>query len=272
MEGGVAVARQCRDPPLSRAQVCLLRCTLLSSLLLLLACRVVGVGGNSGAGAGRADTQMQHPGRVSFTFIEKMQLDDPVCYVKAAFPLLGELLAKTEFKENSSNGRRLQMVRRMYGRIDENVDPCIREEDDEERQLSQKCSREFTTSPYEMLALVKQFFHDLNLLLQAKETFEKDCSRVYRERCPAPTGSSPPGETLGLRRRGGSAARGSRREGGFVDGTWAGWVPMWGGEALGTPPNLAPHCLPPPNAAVTPPPCRALQGAQGCAELEMQQL
>ncbi|NWU89057.1 CSF1 factor, partial [Upupa epops] len=140
-----------------------------------------------------ADTQMQHPGRVSFKFIDKMQLNDSVCYVKAAFPLLGKILERTEFKENSSNARKMQAVRRMYSRIDENVDPCIREEDDEERELSQKCFEEFTTSPYEMLLLVKEFFQDINQLLQTQETFEKDCSQVYRRTCSGPkkAGSSP---------------------------------------------------------------------------------
>ncbi|NXN92400.1 CSF1 factor, partial [Rhinopomastus cyanomelas] len=133
-----------------------------------------------------ADTQMQHPGRVSFEFIRKMQLNDSVCYVKAAFPLLGNILKRTEFKENSSNARKMQTVRKMYSRIDENVDPCIREEDDEERELSQKCFEEFTTSPYEMLLLVKEFFQDINQLLQTQETFEKDCSQVYRRNCLGP--------------------------------------------------------------------------------------
>uniref|UniRef100_A0A8C3KJ23 Colony stimulating factor 1 n=1 Tax=Calidris pygmaea TaxID=425635 RepID=A0A8C3KJ23_9CHAR len=141
----------------------------------------------------QADTQMQHPGRVSFKFIDKMKLNDSVCYVKAAFPLLGKILQRTEFKENSSNAKKMQMVRRMYSRIDENVDPCIREEDDEERELSQMCFEEFTTSPYEMLVLVKQFFQDINQLLENRETFEKDCSQVYRRTCwePKRAGSSP---------------------------------------------------------------------------------
>ncbi|NXY38907.1 CSF1 factor, partial [Pomatorhinus ruficollis] len=136
---------------------------------------------------------MQHPGRVSFKFIDKMQLNDSVCYVKAAFPLMGKILERTEFKENSSNARKMQTVRRMYDRIDESVDPCIREEDDEERTLSQMCFKEFTTSPYEMLVLVKDFFQDIKRLLQNQETFEKDCSRVYRRACPGPknAGSSP---------------------------------------------------------------------------------
>ncbi|NXF42222.1 CSF1 factor, partial [Nyctibius bracteatus] len=142
-----------------------------------------------------ADTQMQHPGRVSFKFINKMQLNDSVCYVKAAFPLLGKILERTEFKENSSNAKKMQTVRRMYSRIDENVDPCIREENEEERKLSQMCFEEFTTSPYEMLVLVKQFFQDINQLLQNQETFEKDCSQVYRRTClgPKKPGSSSPG-------------------------------------------------------------------------------
>ncbi|XP_074706461.1 macrophage colony-stimulating factor 1 [Strix aluco] len=179
------------------AKVCLLRCTLLSSLLLLLVCSIHETEQNSYCQQiitekhlaeleELADTQMQHPGRVSFKFINKMQLKDSVCYVKAAFPLLGKILERTEFKENSSNAKKMQMVRRMYSRIDENVDPCIREEDDEERKLSQMCFEEFTTSPYEMLLLVKQFFQDINQLLQKQETFEKDCSQVYRRTCLGP--------------------------------------------------------------------------------------
>ncbi|NWR79727.1 CSF1 factor, partial [Centropus unirufus] len=141
-----------------------------------------------------ADTQMQHPGRVSFKFIDKMQLNDSVCYVKAAFPLLGKILERTEFKENSSNAKKMLTVRRMYNSIDENVDPCIREEDEEERKLSQMCFEEFTTSPYEMLLLVKHFFQDINQLLQNQETFEKDCSQVYRRTCLGPRkAGSPPG-------------------------------------------------------------------------------
>ncbi|NXK19612.1 CSF1 factor, partial [Arenaria interpres] len=59
--------------------------------------------------------------------------------------------------------------------------------------LSQMCFEEFTTSPYEMLVLVKQFFQDINQLLENRETFEKDCSQVYSRTCwePKRAGSSP---------------------------------------------------------------------------------
>nr|XP_047911047.1 macrophage colony-stimulating factor 1 [Anser cygnoides] len=202
---GGSVVQHRSKPLLCCAQVCLLRCTLLSSLLLLLVCSIHETEQNSYCQQiitekhlaeleELADTQMQHPGRVSFKFINKVQLSDSVCYVKAAFPLLGKILNRTVFKENSSNAKKMQMVRRMYDSIDENVDPCIREEDDKERMLSEMCFEEFTTSPYEMLALVKQFFQDINLLLQSKETFEKDCSQVYRSMCVGPRQpSSSPG-------------------------------------------------------------------------------
>lgn len=41
--------------------------------------------------------------------------------------------------------------------------------------------------------LVKDFFQDIKRLLQNQETFEKDCSRVYRRAClgPRKAGSSP---------------------------------------------------------------------------------
>ncbi|XP_054032534.1 macrophage colony-stimulating factor 1 [Dryobates pubescens] len=185
------------------AKVSLLRCTLLSSLILLLVCSIHETEQNSYCQQiitekhlaeleELADTQMQHPGRVSFKFINKTQLNDSVCYVKAAFPLLGKILERTEFKENSSNAKRMQAVRRMYNSIDENVDPCIREEDDEERELSQMCFEEFTTSPYEMLLLVKEFFQDINQLLQDQETFERDCSQVYLSTCLGPRKAGPP--------------------------------------------------------------------------------
>ncbi|XP_053943855.1 macrophage colony-stimulating factor 1 isoform X4 [Cuculus canorus] len=190
--------------PRAGAKVCLFRCTLLSSLILLLVCNIDETEQNSYCQQiitekhlaeleELADTQMQHPGRVSFKFIDKMQLNNSVCYVKAAFPLLGKILERTEFKENSSNAKKMQTVRRMYKSIDENIDPCIREEEEEERKLSQMCFEEFTTSPYEMLVLVKQFFQDINELLQDHETFEKDCSQVYRRTClgPRKAGSSP---------------------------------------------------------------------------------
>ncbi|KAL2295497.1 hypothetical protein Nmel_017910 [Mimus melanotis] len=159
-------------------RVCLLPCSLLSSLLFLLLriheteqnghCHQIITERHLAELEELADTQMQHPGRVSFKFIDKMQLNDPICYVKAAFPLMGKILERTEFKENSSNARKMQT-------------------------LSQMCIKEFTTSPYEMLVLVKDFFQDIKHLLQNQETFEKNCSRVYRRACPGPRkpGSSP---------------------------------------------------------------------------------
>ncbi|XP_071306204.1 macrophage colony-stimulating factor 1 isoform X3 [Agelaius tricolor] len=184
-------------------EVCLLRCSLLPSLLLLLLriheteqnsyCEQIITERHLAELEELADTQMQHPGRVSFKFIDKMQLNNSICYVKAAFPLMGKILERTEFKENSSNAQKMKMVRRMYKSIDDNVDPCIREEDDEERMLSQMCFKEFTTSPYEMLVLVKDFFQEIKRLLQERETFAKDCSQVYRRVClgPKKAGSSP---------------------------------------------------------------------------------
>lgn len=64
-------------------------------------------------------------------------------------------------------------------------------------QLSETCFEDFTTSPYEMLVLVRQFFQDIKQLLHNKETFEKDCSQVYRSACAGPQQrSSSPGTAL----------------------------------------------------------------------------
>ncbi|XP_015740365.1 macrophage colony-stimulating factor 1 [Coturnix japonica] len=189
------------QPPVSRSgpQLSLLRCTLLSSLLLCCIhetqqnsyCQQIITERHLEHLQDLADTQMQQPGTVSFRFISKMRLNDSICYVKAAFPLLGTILNRTTFKENSANANKMKTVRRMYENIDENVDPCIREEDDEEHALSEMCFEEFTTSPYEMLVLVRQFFQDIKQLLQNKETFGKDCSQVYRSACAGQHSSSP---------------------------------------------------------------------------------
>lgn len=185
------------------SQVSLFRCTLLSSLLLVCSiheteqnsyCQQIITERHLDHLQELADTQMQQPGTVSFRFISKMRLSDSVCYVKAAFPLLGTILNRTTFKENSTNANKMKTVRKMYENIDENVDPCIRDEDDKEHALSEMCFEEFTTSPYEMLVLVRQFFQDIKQLLQNKETFEKDCSQVYRSACAGPRQhSSSPG-------------------------------------------------------------------------------
>ncbi|XP_072212454.1 macrophage colony-stimulating factor 1 [Excalfactoria chinensis] len=186
------------------SQVSLFRCTLLSSLLLICSiheteqnsyCHQIITETHLDHLQVLADTQMQQPGTVSFRFISKMRLNDSICYVKAAFPLLGTILNRTTFKEKSANADKMKTVRKMYEDIDENVDPCIKEEDDEEHELSEMCFEEFTTSPYEMLVLVRQFFQDLKQLLQNKETFEKDCSQVYRSACAGQQQqhSSPPG-------------------------------------------------------------------------------
>uniref|UniRef100_A0A8V1AFP5 Colony stimulating factor 1 n=1 Tax=Gallus gallus TaxID=9031 RepID=A0A8V1AFP5_CHICK len=188
------------------SRVSLFRCTLLSSLLLVCSiheteqnsyCQQIITERHLDHLQELADTQMQQPGTVSFRFISKMRLSDSVCYVKAAFPLLGTILNRTTFKENSTNANKMKTVRKMYENIDENVDPCIRDEDDEEHALSEMCFEEFTTSPYEMLVLVRQFFQDIKQLLQNKETFEKDCSQVYRSACAGPRQhSSSPGPVL----------------------------------------------------------------------------
>ncbi|XP_035202735.1 macrophage colony-stimulating factor 1 isoform X2 [Oxyura jamaicensis] len=264
------------------AQVCLLRCTLLSSLLLLLVCSIHETEQNSYCQQiitekhlaeleELADTQMQHPGRVSFKFINKMQLSDSVCYVKAAFPLLGKILNRTVFKENSSNAKKMQMVRRMYESIDENVDPCIREEDDKERMLSEMCFEEFTTSPYEMLALVKQFFQDINLLLQSKETFEKDCSQVYRSMCVGPRQPSSSPE----QRRKEPKARESHRElliYVMVGSVVAVLLAMGGLLFYKYKSKVLERPLEEGGCDPEEPERRALQGARGCPEMEMQEL
>ncbi|XP_039394003.1 macrophage colony-stimulating factor 1 isoform X1 [Mauremys reevesii] len=127
------------------------------------------------------DSQMLMSCHVSFEFIDKQELGDRICYVKAAFPRLEDILDKMKFKENSDNFNKTKDVQNMYKKIDENEVPCIDAQDDHERELSQACSREFSRPPEKMLQLVKDFFQEVMDLLDNNVDFKRDCSKTYQK-------------------------------------------------------------------------------------------
>ncbi|XP_019401815.1 PREDICTED: macrophage colony-stimulating factor 1 [Crocodylus porosus] len=131
------------------------------------------------------DTQMMNACKVSFEYIDEQQLNKPICFVKAAFPQLKNILDKMVYKKNSSNFEKANNVREMYTKIDENEEICIEEQDEEEKELSQACVKEFSTPPEEMLGLVKKFFSKVKDLLDQKVDFRQDCSDTYRKLCSA---------------------------------------------------------------------------------------
>ncbi|XP_043356303.1 macrophage colony-stimulating factor 1 isoform X2 [Dermochelys coriacea] len=130
------------------------------------------------------DSQMLMSCHVSFEFIDEQQLGDPICFVKAAFPRLEDILDKMKFKKNSDNFNKTKDVQNMYKKIDENEVPCIDDQDDHERELSQACSKEFFMPPEKMLQLVKNFFHQVMVLLDKNVDFKRDCSKTY-QKCSA---------------------------------------------------------------------------------------
>uniref|UniRef100_A0A8C0JII6 Macrophage colony-stimulating factor 1 n=1 Tax=Chelonoidis abingdonii TaxID=106734 RepID=A0A8C0JII6_CHEAB len=132
------------------------------------------------------DSQMLMSCHVSFEFIDKQELGDRICYVKAAFPRLEDILDKMKFKKNSDNFNKTKDVQNMYEKIDENQVPCIDAQDDHERELSQACSREFSMPPEKMLQLVKDFFQEVMDLLDKNVDFTRDCSKIYQKCSDAP--------------------------------------------------------------------------------------
>uniref|UniRef100_A0A8C3T5B5 Macrophage colony-stimulating factor 1 n=1 Tax=Chelydra serpentina TaxID=8475 RepID=A0A8C3T5B5_CHESE len=132
------------------------------------------------------DSQMLMSCHVSFEFIDAQQLDDEICFVKAAFPRLEDILDKMKFKKNSDNFNKTKDVRNMYKKIDENEVPCIDDQDDHERELSQACSKEFSMPPEKMLQLVKNFFSQVMVLLDKNVDFKRDCSKTYQKCSDAP--------------------------------------------------------------------------------------
>ncbi|XP_030417060.1 macrophage colony-stimulating factor 1 isoform X2 [Gopherus evgoodei] len=137
------------------------------------------------------DSQMLMSCHVSFEFIDKQELGDRICYVKAAFPRLEDILDKMKFKKNSDNFNKTKDVQNMYKKIDENEVPCIDAQDDHERELSQACSREFSMPPEKMLQLVKDFFQEIMDLLDKNVDFKRDCSKAYQKCSNAPKKEPP---------------------------------------------------------------------------------
>ncbi|XP_048682853.2 macrophage colony-stimulating factor 1 isoform X1 [Caretta caretta] len=137
------------------------------------------------------DSQMLMSCHVSFEFIDELQLGDPICFVKAAFPRLEDILDKMKFKKNSDNFNKTKDVQNMYKKIDENEVPCIDDQDDHERELSQACSKEFSMPPEKMLQLVKNFFHRVMVLLSKDVDFKRDCSKTYQKCSDAPKKELP---------------------------------------------------------------------------------
>ncbi|XP_073175841.1 macrophage colony-stimulating factor 1 isoform X2 [Lepidochelys kempii] len=137
------------------------------------------------------DSQMLMSCHVSFEFIDELQLGDPICFVKAAFPRLEDILDKMKFKKNSDNFNKTKDVQNMYKKIDENEVPCIDDQDDHERELSQACSKEFSMPPEKMLQLVKNFFHRVMVLLSKDVDFKHDCSKTYQKCSDAPKKELP---------------------------------------------------------------------------------
>ncbi|XP_005311609.2 macrophage colony-stimulating factor 1 isoform X3 [Chrysemys picta bellii] len=137
------------------------------------------------------DSQMLMSCHVSFEFIDEQELGDPICFVKAAFPRLEDILDKMKFKTNSDNFNKTKDVQNMYKKIDENEVSCIDDQDEHERELSQACSKEFSMPPEKMLQKVKDFFQQVMDLLDKNVDFKRDCSKTYQKCSDALKKESP---------------------------------------------------------------------------------
>uniref|UniRef100_A0A8C3XTS0 Macrophage colony-stimulating factor 1 n=1 Tax=Chelydra serpentina TaxID=8475 RepID=A0A8C3XTS0_CHESE len=176
----------------SLAQACPISCTLLT-FFLLAACSIheteqKGYCENiiTKMHLDKLQELQSQPRTPSFTRLSQLCSDDEICFVKAAFPRLEDILDKMKFKKNSDNFNKTKDVRNMYKKIDENEVPCIDDQDDHERELSQACSKEFSMPPEKMLQLVKNFFSQVMVLLDKNVDFKRDCSKTYQKCSDAP--------------------------------------------------------------------------------------
>ncbi|TFJ99832.1 Macrophage colony-stimulating factor 1 [Platysternon megacephalum] len=137
------------------------------------------------------DSQMLMSCHVSFEFIDEQELGDPICFVKAAFPQLEDILDKMKFKENSDNFNKTKDVQNMYKKIIEDEVSCIGDQDGHDHELSQACSKEFSMPPRKMLQRVKDFFHQVMDLFNENADFKHDCSKTYQKCSDAPKKEPP---------------------------------------------------------------------------------
>ncbi|KAL8178877.1 UNVERIFIED_CONTAM: hypothetical protein K2H54_057380 [Gekko kuhli] len=124
------------------------------------------------------DTQMKSSCQISFSYVEESDLNHSVCFLKAAYRPLGDLLRnEIKFKENTANSRIQDMLLESHVNLDEE---CFKTKANES-QSSAHCIKKFSLSAEEMLELVRRYFSLASELIFKEEDFSQDCSIIFRK-------------------------------------------------------------------------------------------
>ncbi|XP_008848591.1 macrophage colony-stimulating factor 1 isoform X2 [Nannospalax galili] len=120
------------------------------------------------------DSQMQTSCQIVFEFVDKEQLDDPVCYLKKAFFLVQDIMEDTmRFKDNTPNANATERLQELSLRLKS----CFTKDYDEQDKA---CVRTFRETPLQMLEKIKNIFNETkNLLEKDWNIFSKNCNNSF---------------------------------------------------------------------------------------------
>ncbi|XP_054837517.1 macrophage colony-stimulating factor 1 [Eublepharis macularius] len=125
------------------------------------------------------DTQMKSSCQLSFNYVEESDLNHHICFVKAAYRPLGDLLRnEMKFKKNTTNFEIQHALLQSHEYLDKD---CFKTKADES-QSSARCIKKLSLSAEEMLKLVHRYFSLAAELIFKEENFSQDCSSIF-EKC-----------------------------------------------------------------------------------------
>ncbi|XP_033008354.1 macrophage colony-stimulating factor 1 isoform X2 [Lacerta agilis] len=123
------------------------------------------------------DSQMMKPScELSFEYVDERELDDPKCFLRAAYSPLRNILESIEFKRNTPNSNTMKDVKDWHIEVGDCMN--INSRDEEE---SKHCTKPFSQTSRQMLKLVHEYFSKAKEIL-SEGNFSHDCSSVF-EKC-----------------------------------------------------------------------------------------
>ncbi|XP_044299230.1 macrophage colony-stimulating factor 1 isoform X2 [Varanus komodoensis] len=123
------------------------------------------------------DSQMKTTCKQAIQYVDKKELNDPECFLQAAFDPVRIILDNIEFKSTSPYSEILKNMRDLLNRFRN----CFSAHYDDVFQLSKQCVKNGFLTPQETLEWVHDYFSEASQFLIHKN-FTKDCSRIF-EKC-----------------------------------------------------------------------------------------
>ncbi|XP_053106220.1 macrophage colony-stimulating factor 1 isoform X3 [Hemicordylus capensis] len=120
------------------------------------------------------DAQMKTDCRQRFGYVDESELADPVCFLKAAYSPLENILDKIDFKSNTPSSEKLIQLRKLHFELEE----CIIHA--HEREESKRCLKDISLTAEEVLQRVHDYFKEAKKQLHI-HNFVRDCSRVFQK-------------------------------------------------------------------------------------------